>query len=222
MKNSTRLIALAAIGACIALGYTAATSRLAPTRTTAAEQKSAPAEAKAARHARSDRGWLRASLPTHAIGLHRGSHHAGLDLQKAGQTATVAEERAEHPHHPHGRCRAGPGLDLWRRDQHTNTWSRGQDGHFLQPLSLDRDVLAHARLAALRSQSHAHRLRPDLRAGERLGRLCRHHPEIVGDRPRGAQELRLQDRRLGQVAQHARRADHRRRAVRLLAHRLRL
>ena len=57
---------------------------------------------------------------------------------------------------------------------------------------------------------------------QRLGRLQRHHPEVVGDRRRGAQELRLQHRRLGQVAQHARRADHVQGAVRLLADRLRL
>ena len=47
-------------------------------------------------------------------------------------------------------------------------------------------------------------------------------PKIVGDGRGSAQELRLQHRRLGQVAQHARRADHVQGAVRLLADRLRL
>jgi hypothetical protein len=46
------------------------------------------------------------------------------------------------------------------------------------------------------------------------------HPEDLGDGGRGAQELRLQHWRLGQVAQHARRADHQQGAVRLLADRL--
>ena len=40
--------------------------------------------------------------------------------------------------------------------------------------------------------------------GQRLRRFQRHHPEVVGDRRRGTQGLRLQHRRLGQVAQHAR------------------
>ena len=46
------------------------------------------------------------------------------------------------------------------------------------------------------------------------------HPEVVGDRRRSAEELRLQHRRLGQVAQHAGGADHLQGAVRLLADRL--
>ena len=47
-------------------------------------------------------------------------------------------------------------------------------------------------------------------------------PEVVGDGRRSAEGLRLQHRRLGQVAQHARGADHVQGAVRLLADRLRL
>ena len=44
-------------------------------------------------------------------------------------------------------------------------------------------------------------------------------PKSCAHRRRGAQELRIQDRRLRQMAQHARRANHRRRPLRLLADR---
>ena len=93
-------------------------------------------------------------------------------------------------------------------------------GHLLQSLPLHRHVLAHARRAAHRAQSHPRRQRPDRRDRQRLRRLQRHHPEVVGDGRRSAQELRLQHRGLGQMAQHARRADHEQGAVRLLADRL--
>ena len=129
---------------------------------------------------------------------------------------------AEHPHHPHGRRRPRSGLDLWRRDQHADAQSRGEVGHFLQSLSLDGDVLAHVRVAAVARND----------TGTRGGEICELAndwdgfagiiPSSSADRTGGAQELRLQDRRYGQVAQYARRADDRLRAVRVLANRLRL
>ncbi len=73
-----------------------------------------------------------------------------------------------------------------------------------------------------RAQPSPRRQRPDRRARQRLGRLSAAPSRSQRDRGRGAEELRLQHRRLGQVAQHAGRADHRQRAVRLLADRLRL
>ena len=79
------------------------------------------------------------------------------------------------------------------------------------------------RAALLTGRNHTRRRqRPDRGACQRLRRLQRHHSEIVGDRRRGAEELRLQYRRVGQVAQHAGGADHLQGAVRLLADRLRL
>ncbi len=95
-------------------------------------------------------------------------------------------------------------------------------GDLLQPLPLHGHVLADARGAAHRAEPHPRRQRPDRGDRQRLRRLQRHHPEVVGDRRRSAQGLRLQHRGLGQVAQHARRADHVQGAVRLLADRLRL
>ena len=152
---------------------------------------------------------------------------AGLTMQdsiykKRVEPKHLADGRAEHPDHPDGRCGAGHALDLRRRDQHADARSRGEDGHLLQPVPLHRHVLAHARGAAHRAQSHPRRQRPDRGDCQRLRRLQRHHPEVVGDRRGSAQGLRLQHRGLGQVAQHARRADHVQGAVRLLADRLRL
>ena len=144
----------------------------------------------------------------------------GLRLQETRRAEASGRRRAEHPHHPHGRCRPGDALDLWRRDQHADARSRGEDGHLLQPVPLDRHVLADACGAAHRAQSHVRRQRSDRRACQRLRRLQRHHSEVVGDRRRSAQELRLQHRGLGQVAQHAGGADHLQGAVRLLADRL--
>ncbi len=141
-------------------------------------------------------------------------------LQEARRAEAPRRRRAEHPDHPDGRRRAGHAVDLWRRDQHADARSRGEDGDLLQPLPLHRHVLADARLAAHRAQSHLRRQWPDRGDRQRLRRLQRDHPEVVGDRRRSAQGLRLQHRRLGQVAQHARRADHLQGAVRLLADRL--
>ena len=93
-------------------------------------------------------------------------------------------------------------------------------GDFLQSLPLHGHVLAHAGRTADRAQSHPRGQRPDRGDRQRLRRLQRNHPEVVGDRRRSPQELRLQHRRLGQVAQHARGADHHQGAVRLLADRL--
>ena len=93
-------------------------------------------------------------------------------------------------------------------------------GVSLQPLPLHRDVLADAGLAAHRAQPHLRRQRPDRGHRQRLRRLQRHHSQVVRHRGRGAEELRLQHRRLGQVAQHARGTDHEQGAVRVLAHRL--
>ncbi len=95
-------------------------------------------------------------------------------------------------------------------------------GVSVQPLPFHRHVLADAGLAAHGTQSHLCRQWPDRGDRQRLRRLQRDHPEVVGDGRGSAQGLRLQHRRLGQVAQHARRADHQQGTVRLLADRLRL
>ena len=115
---------------------------------------------------------------------------------------------------------AGHALDLRRRNQHADARPGGEDGDLLQPFPFHRHVLAHAGFAAHRAQSHLCRQWPDIGDRQRLRRLQRNHPEDVGDRRGSAQELWLQHRRLGQVAQHARRTDHVQGAVRILADRL--
>ena len=136
--------------------------------------------------------------------------------------APHARQCAEHPHRSARRCRAGAGGNLRRRDQHADARPHPQWRRFLQPVPHHRDVLADPRRVAHRPQPPSRRQRPDHRAGERLGRLFRHHPEDECHDCRGAEELRLRHVGLGQVAQHADQRDHRRRPLRLLAVRLRL
>ncbi len=117
----------------------------------------------------------------------------------------------------------GPGqASTYGGEINTPTLSaRREDGHFLQSLSFHGDVFAHARFAALTGRNHT-------RIGN--GQICELANDLDGFSgiiPKsaatvagGTQGLRLQHRRLGQVAQHARRADDVERAVRLLADRL--
>ena len=145
-----------------------------------------------------------------------------LDLQEAGRAAAALRGCAEHSHHPDGRRRAGDAVDLWRRDQYADARPHREDGGVLQPLPFHRHVLADAGGAAHRPQPHAGRQWPDRGDRQRLRRLQRYDPEVGGDGRRGAEGLRLQHRRLGQVAQYAGGADHLQGPVRLLADRLRL
>ena len=162
------------------------------------------------------------AIPARAVRLQGGAYDRDLHVQEARGAEAPQRRCAEHPDHPDGRRRAGHALDLWRRDQHADTRPGGEAGGVLQSLPFDRHVLAHAGVAAHRTQSHLCRQWPDRGDRQRLRRLQRDHPEVVGDGRGSPQELRLQHRRLGQVAQHARRADHQQRTVRLLADRLRL
>ncbi len=134
----------------------------------------------------------------------RRADDTGFHLQKARGAEAAGRRSTEHPDHPDGRCRAGHRVDLRRRDQDADARSRGEDGYFLQPVSSDSDVLAHAGRPVDRAQPHACRQWPDRRTGQRLRRFQRQDPEVLGDRRRGVEELRLQHRRLGQVAQHPR------------------
>ena len=106
---------------------------------------------------------------------------------------------------------------------HTPTLSKLADqGISYNTFHTTVDLLADPRGAPDRAQPPARRLRHDRRARGRLGRLYRRHPEELRHHRRGAAALRLQDRGLRQVAQHARRPDHRDGAVGPLAERLRL
>ncbi len=162
------------------------------------------------------------ALPAHAVRIHGGADDEGLHLQEARRAEAPRRGRSEHPDHPDGRRGAGDTLDLRWRDQHADARPRGEDGPFLQPLPLDRHVLAHACRPAHREEPHPGRQRTDLGDCQRLRRLQRDDPEVLGDRRGSAQGLRIQHRGLGQVAQHARRADHEQGTVRVLADRLRL
>ena len=92
----------------------------------------------------------------------------------------------------------------------------------LQPLPYHGHVLADASRPADRPQSPPGRERADRGVRQRLGRLFRKNPKKQRLGARGAQGLRLRHRRLGQMAQHARRGDHADRPVRELAHGSRL
>ena len=168
------------------------------------------------------RGRLGPSVPADAVGLHRRADDEGLRPQEARRTPAAGRRCAQRPHHHDGRRRAGHPVDLRRRDQHADAQPRGEDGRLVQPLPLHGHVLAHAVGTAVRAEPYPRRQRPDRRAGQRLGRVQRHHPEVRGDRGRGAEVLRVQHRRVGQVAQHAGRTDHLQGAVRLLADRVRV
>ena len=111
---------------------------------------------------------------------------------------------------------------LRRRGPHADADAPRQRGRQLQHVPHDLDLLADARGAADRAQSPARRLGHHRRARARFGRLYRRHPEDLGDDRRGAARLRLQDRGLRQMAQHAGDRDDRDGAVRPLADRLRL
>ena len=135
-------------------------------------------------------------------------------------TRRLAGGCAEHPDRADRRCRAGAADDLRRRDQHADARPHRQRRHLLQPLPHHCDVLADPRRASDGAQPPPRRQRADRRAGQRLGRVLRRDPEDERDGRRSLEGLRLRDGSLRQVAQHAGRADHRRRSVRVLADRL--
>ena len=116
---------------------------------------------------------------------------------------------------------AGPGLpttfggEVRTRDDGSDLRRRRQ----LQPVPHHCDVFADAGLAADRAKSSRDRQRADRRTGERLGRLRRADSAQQRAGGRGAQGLRLQHGRLGQVAQHPGGGHHGGRPVRGLAHR---
>ena len=87
----------------------------------------------------------------------------------------------------------GPGSDrhVRRRDPHADADPDREGGDLIQPVSHHGDVFAHARRIADWAQPAPSRERPDRRAGERLGRIHRDHPEEQRHDGRGAQGLRL-------------------------------
>ncbi len=147
---------------------------------------------------------------------------AGIHPQAPRRTEPSAEGRAERAHRADRRRRLRRAGYLWRLRPHADAFAAARRRHQLQSLSHHLDLLAHARGAAHRAQSPARRQRHHRRARGGLGRLHGRHAEDLRDDRRGAEELRLQDLRLRQMAQHARRPDHGDGAVHLLAHRLRL
>ena len=99
--------------------------------------------------------------------------------------------------------------DTYRRpDPHADADAHREPGHQLQRVPHHLDLLADARSAADRAQPSARRLRHHRRARGGLGRLYRRDPADLRHPRQGAGRLRIQDRRLRQVAQHARDRDH--------------
>ena len=163
------------------------------------------------------------AVPAHAVGHHRRPDDAGLGLQ-----ARVAATRRLPADAPNILIilidDVGPAhaLDLRRRDQHADARPHREEGRLVQPLPLHGDVLAHARRAADRAQPHPRRQRPDRRVGQRLGRIRGTIPKSSATVAEVLKNYGYNTGGVGQVAQHAGRADHRQGAVRLLADRLRL
>jgi hypothetical protein len=135
------------------------------------------------------------------------------NLQSASAAESSAQGRTQHHHCPHRRRRPRANRYLRRRNSYTNTEPHRAGGYFLQSVSHHRHVFAYARCAFDRTQPSARRRRPDRRTCKRLGRLLRHPAQDERHDGRGLEGLRLQHRRLGQMAQHSGRTDNCRRPV---------
>ena len=135
------------------------------------------------------------------------------------EAAPASSRCSKHSHRADRRRRPRPAVHLRRRGQHPDDGSHRQGRDRVQPIPHDGDVLADAGVTADRPQSSPRRQRSDRGAGERLGWLFRPYSQEQRTGGRSAEGLRLCHRRLGQVAQHARRGNHRCRPVRELADR---
>ncbi len=100
---------------------------------------------------------------------------------------------------------AGPGLpDTFGGEVRTDTLTRVlHAGHRVQPVPYHCDVLSYSGLVLDRAKPSSHRQRPDRRAGQRLGRLCRRNPQEQRPGGRGTEGLRLRHGRVRQMAQHS-------------------
>ena len=153
---------------------------------------------------------------------HRRADVAGIEACPARRAEPPSARRAEHPDRAARRRRLRP-ADTFGGEVHTPTLTRlADEGVAFNAVPHHLDLLADPRGAADRAQPPARRLRHDRRAGARLRRLHRRHPEERGDGRRGAARIRLQDLGLRQMAQHAGDGNDRDGAVRPLADRLRL
>ena len=162
------------------------------------------------------------SFPADTLGQHCRAHHARVGLQTTGDAAPASCRRAEHFDRSDRRRGSRPSGDVRRRSGNPDDGPRRQRRSCVQPLPYHSHVLADASRPADRPQSPPGRKRADRGVRQRLGRLFRKNPKKQRLGARGAQGLRLRHRRLGQMAQHARRGDHADRPVRELAHGSRL
>ena len=158
-----------------------------------------------------------AAVPADAVGERCREDDARFGVRAARGAAPSPRGRAEHPRRADRRRGSrAPQHAGWRgRDEDDGPGQVG--GNRVQPVPHHRDVLADPRVAAVGAQPPPCRLRADRRAGERLGRLLGSHSQEQRARSRGAEGLRLQHRRVWQVAQHPCRGDDSCRAVRELA-----
>ena len=173
------------------------------------------------------RRWFDPAISSEAEHKRRRPYAAGIKTRAVSGRKSPAEGRAQHPDHPARRCRLRPAGYLRRPGPYADAVAARQRRHQLQRLPHHVDLLADARGAADRPQPSARRLRHHRRACRRLGRLYRRHPARTSATiAKVLRQLRLQDRGLRQVAQHARQPDHRDGAVhaagRPARHRLRL
>ena len=139
-----------------------------------------------------------------------------------GRGQPPAGRCAEHPDRPARRRGLRPAEHLRRRDPHADADADADAGICYNTFHTT-SICSPTRAALLTGRNH-HRVgtRHHRRARRRLRRLHRRHPQDLRHHRRGAAPLRLQDRGVRQVAQHARRPDHGDGAVRPLADRPRL
>ena len=141
--------------------------------------------------------------------------------QRRVAAAAAARRCAEHPDRADRRCRPGPADHVRRRGHDADAGSASSRRASAYNRFHTTAMCSPTRASLLTGpQPPPGRQRPDRRAGERLGRLLRaRSPRAARSAAEVLQALRLRDRGVGQVAQHARRGDHRRRPVRQLADR---
>ena len=155
----------------------------------------------------------RAAVSADAVGQHRRPDDAGVGLPPSGAAAAAARGCAEHPHRAHRRRRAGA-ADAPSAARSTPPRSTAICDEGISYNRFHTTAMCSPTRASLLTGRNHHRV-----GNGQIAELANdwdgysgHHPEEQRPGRRGAQELRLRHRGLGQVAQHARRADHRRRA----------
>ena len=166
---------------------------------------------------------LGAAVSAGAVGEQGRAAPAGLRPQAPRAAAAPEARRAERADHPARRRRLRPGVDVRRRDQHADAVAASRDQGIRYNTFHTTAICSPTRAALLTGRNH-----------QRVGNGTIAERAVDWDGYTGVipktsatmaevlRALRLQDRRLRQVAQHAGRPDHGDGPVRPLADRARL